>query len=114
MMSRIRIEIAGQSYTLNTREPEEYVRELAGELSAQVEILLEHNKSLSVNDALVLCAIGYLDVYKKERNNADHIRVQLKDYLEDAARARLEVDEARRKVERLTRELDQLEGRSDG
>ena len=69
---------------------------------------MAQSAGLSLNEALVLCAIGYLDIYKKERANADHIRVQLKDYLEDAAKARIEVDEARRNMERISRELEMI------
>ena len=106
--NKIRIQIGSQSYTLTTTEDEEYVRSLADELDEQVEAMLSRGNGLSLNEALVLCAIGYCDSYKKERANTDHLRSQLKDYLEDAAKARIEADEARRSVQRLTRELDTL------
>ena len=40
--------------------------------------------------------------------NMRALRAQIKDYLEDSARARMEVDVARREVERLNREISDL------
>ena len=95
---KIKIEIAGSSYTVMTTEQEGYVRDLADEISADIAGLSEKNPALSMNDALVLCAIAYLDEYKKESSNSDHIRSQLKEYIGDTAKARMEVDEANRRA----------------
>jgi cell division protein ZapA len=56
--------------------------------------------------ALVLCAINSADQQKKSENSADHLRGQLSEYLEDAARARMELEEARRELDRLRRQSD--------
>ena len=45
---------------------------------------------------------------KKANSEAVNLRAQIKDYIEDAARAKLEVDVARREIERLNRELSSL------
>ncbi len=105
---KIKLEIAGASYTVNTTEQEGYVRDLAAEITQDINNLMSRNPALSMNDALVLCAISYLDEYKKENANSDHIRSQLKDYLGDTARARMEVDEANRRADRLEKELAEL------
>ena len=63
------------------------------------------------HDALVLCSIAYLSEYKKEAANCDHIRSQLKEYLGDTARARMETDEANRRADRLAREVEELKKR---
>lgn len=105
---KVKIDIAGSSYTLSTTEPEGHVHDLAKELSGDIGELMDRNSALSLNDALVLCAISYLDEYKKEHDNADHIRSQLKEYLGDTAKARMEADEASRRAEKLQKELDIL------
>lgn len=105
---KIKIEIAGSSYTVMTTEQESYVRDLADEISADIAGLSEKNPALSMNDALVLCAIAYLDEYKKESSNSDHIRSQLKEYIGDTAKARMEVDEANRRADKLRKELDEM------
>ncbi len=113
MVNRVKIEICGSRYNIASQEPEEYVLELGSQLNNQIKELVAANASLSVNDALVLCALSYLDSYKKAEANADHMRNQLTEYLEDAARARIEVDEARREVERLNRTVDMLQNGRD-
>lgn len=105
---KIKIEIAGCSYTVMTTEQEGYVRDLADEISLDIAALNEKNPALSMNDALVLCAIAYLDEYKKESSNSDHIRSQLKEYIGDTAKARMEVDEANRRADKLKKELDEM------
>lgn len=108
---RVKIEVAGASYTIATTEQEGYVRDLAKEMSEDIDSLMVRNPSLSMNDALVLCSIAYLSEYKKEAANCDHIRSQLKEYLGDTARARMETDEANRRADRLAREVEELKKR---
>ena len=110
-VNKIKIEIAGASYTVATSEQEGYVRDLAKEMSEDIERLMTRNPALSMNDALVLCSIAYLSEYKKEAANSDHIRSQLKEYLGDTARARMEVDEANRRADKLAKEVEELRRR---
>ena len=51
------------------------------------------------------------DTCKKSTASSDNLRAQIKDYLEDSARARMEVDVARREIERLNREISSLRER---
>ena len=111
MANKVKIEVAGASYTIATSEQEGYVRDLAKEMSEDIDSLMVRNPSLSMNDALVLCSIAYLSEYKKEAANCDHIRSQLKEYLSDTARARMETDEANRRADRLAREVEELKKR---
>ena len=110
-LNKVKIEVAGASYTIATYEQEGYVRDLAKEMSEDIDSLMVRNPSLSMNDALVLCSIAYLSEYKKEAANCDHIRSQLKEYLGDTARARMETDEANRRADRLGKELEELRRR---
>ena len=97
---KVKIDIAGTSYTVMTTEEENYVTELASEISEDINSLMMKNPALSMNDALVLCSIAYLDQYKKENANSDHIRSQL-----------MEGEEAIRKSEKLAKELSDLKKR---
>ena len=54
------------------------------------------------------------DACKKATASADNLRAQIKDYLEDSARARMEVDVARREIERLNREISNLREKLNG
>ena len=110
-LNKVKIEVAGASYTIATYEQEGYVRDLAKEMSEDIDSLMVRNPSLSMNDALVLCSIAYLSEYKKEAANCDHIRSQLKEYLGDTARARMEADDANRRADKLAKEVEELRRR---
>ena len=105
MLNRVKIEIMGTQYTVASPEDERYVVNLAEEMNEAIKQLMDSNTKLSLNSALVLCALSYADTLKKSEESADHIRAQLSDYLEDCAKARMEADDYRRENEKLHRQL---------
>ena len=50
----------------------------------------------------------YLDKYNKSNNGSDNMRAQLKEYLEEANRARGEAEKAKLEVEKLKVDLQYL------
>jgi len=101
MINRVKIEILGATYTVATPEEEEYVRALASEIDSQMKQLTDADPKLTPNAALVLCAMGYADMFHKSEQAADNMRAQITDYLDDASKARAELDDARREIARL-------------
>lgn len=109
--NRVQVKIGGASYTIVTEDEPEYVEALAEEISDSMRAIVNANPSLSMTQSAVLTALDNLDASKKATASADNLRAQIKDYLEDSARARMEVDVARREVERLNREVAELRDR---
>ncbi len=107
--NRIRLEICGTTYVVSSTDTEPYVTELAERLDKNMNEVLAGNPSASVTTAAVLCALEYLDEWQKAISGADNMRAQIKDYLEDAARAKMSAEESRREIERLKRELASLQ-----
>lgn len=103
-MNKIKINILGLNYSINTQEDEEEVLKIVDEINSQAKHLVTDAK-LSVYDAIVLCLLEYADRYRKSEESADNLRNQLATYIEDASRARIEVDECHRELERLNREI---------
>lgn len=103
--NRVKITINGVHYFIATTEPEDYVLGLAQELDEQIKAVLEKNPTISFNDVMVLCAMNYVDAYKRSEENADRMRTQISEYLEDAAKARIELDEVKRENAHLRRLL---------
>ena len=101
--NRVHLKIGGSAYTVLTDDAPEYVEELAEELDKEMRSIINENPSLSVTQAADTC--------KKSTASSDNLRAQIKDYLEDSARARMEVDVARREIERLNREISSLRER---
>jgi cell division protein ZapA (FtsZ GTPase activity inhibitor) len=103
--NRVKIQICGITLHITTGESPDYVREIATLLDEQVSALINSQSRVSLSDALALVAVNYADAYKKSNRTCDHLRSQIAEYLEDAARTRIELDEARREIERLRRAL---------
>ena len=109
--NKIKLEICGSNYVIATTDTEEYVLSLAEKLDSDMTQMLASNPTASVTTAAVITALGYLDELKKSTSGADNMRAQIKDYLEDAAKAKLAAEEARREVERLRREIGYLKAK---
>lgn len=107
MINRVRVEIYNSKYVIATPEEEEYVQKLARDLDEQIRRLMDSSDRVTLNDALVLSALNYVDAFYKSEASADHMRSQLTDYLEEAARAKIELDEARRQIENLKKLIEQ-------
>ena len=114
MVNKVRLTIAGAPYVISTTDSEEYVERLAKKLDEDITNVMANNPSLTVTRAAVFCALEYLDDYTKSIGSADNMRSQIKDYLADAAKAKLATDEARREVARLQKELQALKELTGG
>lgn len=109
--NRVNIKICGSSYTIVTEDDPDYVEELGELIDKEMKQIGTESPSLSTTQCAVLVALDRADAYKKASASADNLRAQIKDYLEDSARARMEVDVARREIERLNREISNLRNR---
>ncbi len=109
--NKVHVKIGGATYTIVTEDDPEYVENLADMINNEIRIICNSNPALSITQAAVLVALDQADACKKSTASADNLRAQIKDYLEDSARARMEVDVARREVERLNREISELRER---
>ncbi len=109
--NRVSLKIGGVSYTIVSEDNSEYVEELGEFIDNEIRNIQSSNPSLSTMQCAVLVALDQADACKKATASADNLRAQIKDYLEDSARARMEVDVARREIERLNREISNLRER---
>ena len=111
MANKISLSVAGMNLIVNTNEDEERVRRLTQILNADLRQVLDANPSASLTNAALLCCLDYLSQYDKASKGASNLRNQIKDYLAEAAKSKLEADEAGRKNEELTREISKLRER---
>lgn len=110
MKSKVRLNVCGTDYFIASDDDESYIRAIGDEVDARMsEIMSASNVSTTM--AAVLCALDCADDAHKANETADGLRAQIKDYLEESSRARLEADEAKREIERLRRELQGLRQR---
>ena len=109
--NRVNLRICGLSYTIITEDDPEYVEELGELINKEMKSINNESPTLSATQCAVLVALDQADACKKATASADNLRAQIKDYLEDSARARMEVDVARREIERLNKEISNLRSR---
>lgn len=108
MANKVRVTVCGTQYIIATDETEEYLTSLAERLGADMDEIMTAMPSASIASAAVVAALGYLDEMQRAARGADNMRGQIRNYLEDAAKAQAAAEEAGREVERLRREVRHL------
>lgn len=103
--SKVKVTVAGMDFSLVSEDEPAYVEGLAKQLSKRIEEIVASNSNLSVAQAAILVALECEDELNKHNSSSDNLRAQIKDYLEDAARARMEAEGYKRELERLKAEL---------
>jgi cell division protein ZapA len=100
MKNRISVTVAGHEFTIISEESEEYVRGVAAEVDSSVQSVMSEIH-LSLSDAAVLAALNFADRSKKAVDSADHLRLQVKTYLDETQKLKAELAESRRELSRL-------------
>ena len=107
--TKVRLTICGSSYVVNTSESEDYMLNLAARLNLDMTEMMNASNTVSVTTAAVMTALSYRDELEKASGSADNMRRQIKDYLEDAASAKMAAEELRRENSLLRSRLQELE-----
>ncbi len=107
--NKVKITIGGIDYSIITDDDVKYVKDLAREVDRIISKVLKDNPRLSSTQAAVLCALSYADEYKKACGDADRLRGQIKDYLDDASTAKSKADKARHDLEAAKKRIENLE-----
>lgn len=100
MENRIVITICGEEYALLADEAPEYMQKVGEYVDGKMSETL-HAAKVSRTDAAVLTALNLADELMKSRQTAENLRSQLKDYLDEASRAKCELSELKRELFRL-------------
>ncbi len=109
MKNKVKVTICGKEYALQTEEVPSYVINLAKKLDTQINEMINSADNISVAAASALVALSALDEAHKANENLDNIRTQIKDYVDEASRARAEKDEKVREIELLKTKISSLE-----
>ena len=104
--NKVKLTIAGAAYSIITEDDEKYVAELGKDVDRAIAKTMKENPRISVTQAAVLTTLTYADEYKKASTTADHLREQIKDYLDDASNAKSKADWARHEAEKAKRDLE--------
>ena len=105
MENRITVNICGTDYTFTAEESPSYMQKVAALVDTKMGEIMEGGRINRV-DAAVLAAANIADELLKEQTASENLRNQLKDYLDDANKAKAEASDLRREIFKLQQKLD--------
>ncbi|WP_294491561.1 cell division protein ZapA [uncultured Ruminococcus sp.] len=108
-MATYKVFIMGKEYNLTSEDNKDYTEKLAEALDKRIRSMRARFSSLSVTDCAVLTALDCMDELGQQNRNIDNIRTQIKDYVDDAGRARNQAAAAQREIKILQERIEQLE-----
>lgn len=100
MKNRVTVTIADQEYTLVAAEEQSYMEQVAAHVDAELRQILEQTNA-SLADSSVLACLNIADQYFKEVAASENLRRQVKEALEESAKVKLELSEAKREIFKL-------------
>lgn len=104
MRNKIKLCVGGIDYYISSEDDDAYVRKIGDELNHRISSIAKQNPYLSTTMVAVFAALEYCDESKKSSIALEDLKMQIKGYVEESACAKLEADEARREIERLSKE----------
>lgn len=103
-MNKVKLDIRGVKYFINTDESVEYTEELGRKIDERMAQIIKSSSFITMTQAAVLVALEMADELAKSEKNVENFRSQIKDYLEDAAKAKSERDYYKRELDRIKAE----------
>ena len=100
MANRVVISICGEDYTFVAEESAAYMEKVGNYVSAKMNEVLTSAKVGQI-DAAVLTAANITDELFKSQAAAEQLRGQIKEYLEEATKLKMELSEAKREIFKL-------------
>lgn len=108
-MSRVKVVLCGKEYVLQTEEAPSYVYQLAKTLEKRISDITEKSPRISAHSAVMMVALSTMDELTKANTGVEVIRSQVKEYVDEAGKARMERDAALREIDVLKAKIEQLE-----
>ena len=108
-MNKVKVTICGKEFSLKTDDAPSYFTELAKKVDSEIYKMASSADNISVQSAAILVALAAYDEAQKANDSIDNIRTQIKEYVDDACKARLERDEALKNEKSLLARISALE-----
>ena len=95
MKNKVVFKIGGIDCSIVAEESEEYIRKVAELVDSRMKDVNPDNR-MPLHVAAILTAVNLGDEYYKARQDAENLRGQIKGFLDENARLRSELAEARK------------------
>ena len=100
MENHVTVSICGENYPLVAEEAPSYMQKVGGYVDTKLTELMRNGRVGKI-DAAVLTAVNIADELFKERESSESLRMQLKQSLDEASKAKNEVSELKREIFKL-------------
>ncbi|MCL1819802.1 MAG: cell division protein ZapA [Oscillospiraceae bacterium] len=101
---KIPVIIAGQDFSLISTETEAHINRTATLVDDEIRSVQESSPALSKQAASILAAVNLADRVIRAEETAESLRKQLKDYIEEVAKAKNDLADTRRELNKLKKE----------
>lgn len=109
MLNEVKVVICGKEYKLKTAESPNYIYALARTLETKINSMIENCSGISPYTASIMIALGLMDDLNKANEHLDNIRDESKEYVDEAGKARIELEASQKEIEVLKSKIAQLE-----
>ena len=109
MLNEVKVIICGKEYKLKTAETPNYIYNLARSLETKINDMIESGNGISPYSASIMVSLGLMDDISKANEHLDSLRDEAKNYVDEAGKARIELESANKEIEVLKSKIEQLE-----
>ena len=110
MLNKLKVNICGKNYMLETEEDPAYIYSLARYVEKKINDITTGNSNVSTLSAAVMVAFMALDELNQSNRTLDSLRTELKEYVDEADNMTSERDNAVRELEILKSKMASMEG----
>ncbi len=107
--NKVRVNVCGKEFALQTEESAGYMKELAKILDSKINDFMDQNPGVDLTSSAILIGLSVLDDSFKTNSDIDNIRAQIASYAAETAQAMDKIDELEEKIELLNREKENLQ-----
>ena len=107
--NKVRVNVCGKEFALQTEESAGYMKELAKILDSKINDFMDQNPGVDLTSSAILIGLSVLDDSFKNNSDIDNIRAQIASYAAETAQAMDKIDELEEKIELLNREKENLQ-----
>lgn len=108
-MNKVKVTICGREFSLRTDDSQSYMTGLAKKVDTAIAEMMSSSANLNMQSAAILTALSAYDELQKANDSIDNIRSQIKEYVDDAGKARAERDRAVKAESALKAKISNLE-----
>lgn len=112
--NRVRVNIAGSSYTILSEESEDYVHSIGEEVDAKISDIKKSSSDISSLMAAILTAMDFCDLYKKSIANNNGLEDESKETFNANESLRKENNALRARINNLEMKLNSINMKKHG